>query len=115
MLSCGILARGYHHYTCSNPECTHSKNITHSCSCRYCQTCGVKPTNDWVNEQLEVLPNCDWQHIPPKGFKLIRYFRFLSNCIRGKLLPKIYKIFNQEPNPTAKTKWAELYKKIFYC
>lgn len=63
MLSCGTLARGYHHYDCSNPECTHSKNVTHSCSCRYCQTCGVKPTNDWIAEQLEVLPNCDWQHI----------------------------------------------------
>lgn len=297
MLSCGILARGYHHYTCSNPKCTHSKNVTHSCSCRYCQTCGVKPTNDWINEQLEVLPNCDWQHItltmpdilwplfkdwkllnklpklaadifnkiaikqkgirigmfmaihtfgralnwnthlhisvtmggindsnhwkkirfvkkvvmtmwryaviklirnkitqtqidelfskhwvvhfadpttnpkntiaylgryirrppismsrlkhydgkevtfryldhnttrfknetidmnnfldrftqhiPPKGFRLIRYFGFLANCIRGKLLPKIYKIFEQDPSPIKKTKWAELYKKSF--
>ena len=297
MLSCGLLARGYHHYTCYNPKCTHSKNVPHSCSCRYCQTCGVKPTNDWINEQLEVLPNCNWQHItltmpdtlwpifkdwkllnklpklaadifnkvakkqksirigmfmaihtfgralnwnthlhtsvtmggiddqnnwkkirfvkkvimkmwryavinivrdkitqtqidtlfnkqwivhfaepttnpkntiaylgryirrppismsrlkhydgkevafryldhktskfkneiidmhdfldrftqhiPPKGFRLIRYFGFLANCIRSKLLPKIYKIFDQEPKPTMKTKWAELYQKSF--
>ena len=53
------------------------------------------------------------QHIPPKGFKLIRYFGFLANCIRGKLLPKIYKIFDQEPKDTKKTKWAELYEKSF--
>ena len=297
MLSCGIRARGFHHYSCSNPKCLHSKNVTHSCSCRYCQTCGVKPTNDWINEQLETLPNCDWQHItltmpdtlwplfkdwkllnklpklaadifneiakkqkgirigmfmaihtfgrslnwnahlhmsvtmggindkniwkkirfvkkvvmpmwryrvlnllrehltqteideqfgkqwvihfaeptsnpkntiaylgryirrppismsrlkhydgkevtfryldhkiskfknetldmndfldrftqhiPPKGFRLIRYFGFLANCVRGKLLPKIYKIFKQEPKTTTKTQWAQLYKKSF--
>ena len=51
MLSCGIRARGFHHYSCSNPKCLHSKNVTHSCSCRYCQTCGVKPTNDWINDR----------------------------------------------------------------
>ena len=36
------------------------------------------------------------QHIPEKGFRMIRYYGFLSNAVRGKLLPKIYKILGQK-------------------
>ena len=37
-------------------------------------------------------------------------FGFLANNVRGKLLPKIYKIFKQIPKAISKTKWADLYK-----
>ena len=72
-------------------------------------------TSKFKNEIIDMHDFLDrfTQHIPPKGFRLIRYFGFLANCIRSKLLPKIYKIFDQEPKPTMKTKWAELYQKSF--
>ena len=34
------------------------------------------------------------QHIPDKGFRLIRYYGFLSNALRGKLLPIVNKLLN---------------------
>ncbi len=72
-------------------------------------------TSKFKNETLDTNDFLDrfTQHIPPKGFRLIRYFGFLANCVRGKLLPKIYKIFNQQPKATSKESWAELYKKSF--
>ncbi|WP_235860979.1 transposase, partial [Photobacterium phosphoreum] len=41
-------------------------------------------------------------HVPEKQFKMIRYFGFLSNRLRGRLLPLIYKQLGQEV-VTAKT------------
>ena len=86
MLSCGSRVRGYHYYCCENPKCQHSKKVTHSCSSRYCQTCGVKPTNDWtndwINNQLEILPNCEWQHItltmPDTLWPIFKDFKLLN-------------------------------------
>lgn len=34
------------------------------------------------------------QHIPDKGFRLIRYYGFLANALRGKLLPIVNKLLN---------------------
>lgn len=36
------------------------------------------------------------QHLPDKYFRMIRYYGFLSNHTRGKLLPVVYKLLNQE-------------------
>ncbi|MBK2345780.1 transposase [Francisella tularensis subsp. novicida] len=36
------------------------------------------------------------KHIPEKSFRMIRYYGFLSNSIRGKL-PKIYQLLGQKP------------------
>ncbi|MBK2357802.1 transposase [Francisella hispaniensis] len=36
------------------------------------------------------------KHIPEKDFRMIRYYGFLSNSIRGKLLPKIYQLLGQK-------------------
>jgi len=36
------------------------------------------------------------QHIPEKGFRLIRYYGFLANRNRKELLPKVYKLINQD-------------------
>jgi hypothetical protein len=36
------------------------------------------------------------QHIPDVGFRMIRYYGFLANRVRGKLLPLVYKLLNQD-------------------
>lgn len=40
------------------------------------------------------------QHIPDKGFRLIRYFGILANRVRGTLLPIAYQLLNQITNAT---------------
>ena len=45
------------------------------------------------------------QHIPEKGFRLIRYFGFLANRVRGKLLPIVYALFQHQPK-IQKHSWA---------
>ncbi|HEO1455363.1 TPA: transposase, partial [Legionella pneumophila] len=39
------------------------------------------------------------QHLPEKGFRLIRYFGFLANRLRAQLLPVVSSLFNHQPNP----------------
>lgn len=63
ILSCGLFVRGYKTYCCTNSECSHVKYVNFSCHARFCPTCGKKATDIWVNEQREILPACDWQHI----------------------------------------------------
>jgi len=54
------------------------------------------------------------QHIPDKNFRMIRYYGFLSNRLRGKLLPIVYKLLNQEKlNQTSLPTFAELIQKNF--
>jgi hypothetical protein len=54
------------------------------------------------------------QHIPDANFRMIRYYGFLANRVRGKLLPLVYqflgqKLQAQQPAPT----YAELMQKTF--
>ena len=54
------------------------------------------------------------QHIPDEGFRMIRYYGFLANRIRGTLLPIIHKLIGQQgkynnPEPT----YANLIEKSF--
>src|SRR3990167_8480105 len=53
-------------------------------------------------------------HIPDVGFRMIRYYGFLANRVRGKLLPLVYQLLGQkiEANKTAPN-YVELMKKIF--
>ena len=39
---------------------------------------------------IEVFLDKFTQHIPDKGFRMIRYYGFLANAVRGKLLPLVY-------------------------
>jgi len=55
------------------------------------------------------------QHIPDKGFRMIRYYGLLANRVRNKLLPIAYNLLNQKidqatPPPT----YAELIQKNFH-
>ena len=88
LLSCKNKIRGYHEYTCSNPNCSHIKYIPHTCKCKACSSCGSKATKDWVSIQNDILPRTSWQHIT---FTMPQIFwdcfwnnRFLLNKI-GKI------------------------------
>ena len=48
------------------------------------------------------------QHIPDKGFRLIRYYGFLANRIRSKYLPTVYNLLNQPERNALKIQWPEL-------
>lgn len=63
VLLCGLSVCGYKELECSNEECSHTKIITFSCNSRFCSTCGKRATDQWINKQLTVLPNCSFQHI----------------------------------------------------
>jgi hypothetical protein len=54
------------------------------------------------------------QHIPDTGFRMIRYYGFLANRVRGKLLPIVYTLLDQN-NQTQKRAptFAELIQKNF--
>jgi len=55
------------------------------------------------------------QHIPDIGFRMIRYYGFLANRVRGDLLPIVYKLLNQENKAKTKTStYAELIQKNFH-
>lgn len=54
------------------------------------------------------------QHIPDNGFRMIRYYGFLSNRTRGKLLPIVYQLLHQKNhNSTSAPTFAELMQKNF--
>jgi hypothetical protein len=36
------------------------------------------------------------QHIPDKYFKMTRYYGLFANAVRGKTLPKVYKLLDQK-------------------
>jgi hypothetical protein len=54
------------------------------------------------------------QHIPDVGFRMIRYYGFLANRVRGKLLPLVYKLLNQDNRKiTAPATFETLMQKNF--
>lgn len=55
------------------------------------------------------------QHIPDVSFRMMRYYGFLANRVRGKLLPIVYSLINQAtPEPiTQKPTYAQLIKNQF--
>jgi len=53
------------------------------------------------------------QHIPDKGFRMIRYYGFLANAVRGKLLPIVYQLLNQSIKNQTVLEWRALIGKTF--
>ena len=55
------------------------------------------------------------KHIPEKGFRMIRYYGFLANRVRSKLLPLIYKLTETDYDEAKEVhvSWRTLYKKTF--
>ena len=48
------------------------------------------------------------QHIPDKGFRLIRYYGFLAHRVRGTLLPTVYELLDQPTPDPIKIRWPTL-------
>jgi len=63
LLSCKTEFRGVSLYQCSNPTCSHSKKVLHTCKGKACSSCGKKATELWIEKQMQLLPNTPWQHI----------------------------------------------------
>ncbi len=53
------------------------------------------------------------QHIPEKHFRMINYYGFLANRVRGQLLPKVRELLGQEVGEIPKITYAELLKQNF--
>jgi len=54
------------------------------------------------------------QHIPDTGFRMIRYYGFLSHRLRGKLLPIVYHLLSQNHhNHTSSPSFVELIQRNF--
>ncbi|PCD85235.1 IS91 family transposase, partial [Vibrio mediterranei] len=62
MLACGQPVMGEKRYKCENEACFHEKTICLSCSSRACARCGKKSTDNWIMQQIERLPDCEWSH-----------------------------------------------------
>lgn len=53
------------------------------------------------------------QHIPDKGFRLIRYYGFLAHRVRATLLPKVYDLLDQAPPQPETIRWPSLLARSF--
>lgn len=54
------------------------------------------------------------QHIPKKNFRMLRYYGFLANRVRGQVLPIVRVLLGQEPNPKSyNLKYAQLMLQTF--
>jgi hypothetical protein len=85
LLSCRENTRGYHQYSCSNPKCSFTKKIPHTCKTKACSSCGRKATEIWIEKTNRTLPNTAWQHItftmPCQLWGFFWCNRFLLNYI----------------------------------
>lgn len=63
LLSCGNTVRGFAEFTCSNPNCSHTKKIPFTCKNRSCSACGKKSTALWLHKQAHTFPDVPYQHI----------------------------------------------------
>jgi len=52
-------------------------------------------------------------HIPDQHFRLIRYYNWLSNRTRAKLLPLVYKLVNQTMTTSSNITWQSMFQKTF--
>lgn len=101
MLSCGQSVRGHACYTCPNPECSHIKYVIFTCKSRFCPSCGKKATEAWIQRQMAILPQTEWQHItftmPKTLWRLFSLNRHLLNKLPA-LAAKIIKTITKQKN-----------------
>jgi hypothetical protein len=72
-------------------------------------------------KQIMTLPVLEFiarliSHIPDKYFRNIRYYGFLANRVRGKLLPTVYLLLKNRKQNIQKvyTPWRDMLKKSFH-
>lgn len=63
ILACGTTVLGYASFHCSNTTCSHTSIIPFGCKSRFCNTCGKKRTDQWIEQQKNTLPHTSWQHV----------------------------------------------------
>ena len=84
-MTCGTSAMGYKRYCCDNKSCTHSKVICFSCKSRFCNSCGQKATEQWITQQGEILPDCQYRHLtftmPDVFWEVFKLNRQLLNSL----------------------------------
>ena len=63
IMACGSTILGHASFVCTNPDCTHESVIPFGCKSRFCNTCGKKRTDQWIEQQKHILPHTTWQHV----------------------------------------------------
>jgi Putative transposase/Transposase zinc-binding domain len=53
------------------------------------------------------------QHIPDKHFRMINFYGFLANRVRGQWLPKVYALLEQEVTPVKTIRYRDLQSRAF--
>lgn len=67
-----------------------------------------------LTQQAEAFIGRFVQHIPDKGFRMIRYYGFLAHRVRGTLLPKVYPLLDQPtPAPPPRIRYPSLLQQSF--
>lgn len=61
LLACNTPTLGFHLFTCST--CNQTKKVFHTCKSRFCSSCGKKATEQWVQKNLNALPNVPYRHL----------------------------------------------------
>ena len=50
------------------------------------------------------------QHIPDKHFRMINFYGFLANRVRGKLLARVHALLDQSAEPVKTVRWRRAAK-----
>lgn len=53
------------------------------------------------------------QHLPDKHFRMINFYGFLANRLRGQLLPIVYRLLEQTPKIARTVRWRDLQMRAF--
>ncbi|RWA55966.1 hypothetical protein AU476_05130 [Cupriavidus sp. UYMSc13B] len=53
------------------------------------------------------------QHIPEKHFRLINFYGFMANRVRGQWLPKVYALLDQDVEPMKTIRYRNLQSRAF--
>ncbi|HGY9586424.1 transposase zinc-binding domain-containing protein [Vibrio sp. MM46] len=54
---------GSKEYECSHADCIHHKYIHQMCKSRFCSSCGIKATEQWIRKQQHVFLEYEYQHV----------------------------------------------------
>lgn len=84
LFACGTSSMGYTVWRCFCEGGDHTKRICFSCKSRSCSSYGKKATEQWVQQQLQVLPITPWQHMtftmPCQYWELVAENRWLLSA-----------------------------------
>ena len=85
IMACGLFIMGFATFRCTTPGCNHKKKICFGCKCRFCNTCGKKRTDQWLEYMKATLPDTTWQHITFTMPDTLWIFFEYNRQLQGKL------------------------------